>query len=108
MYRIINDKLTKVIKLARNKNQMGTRKKLTDYLETLKYEDIKIIQTIMYIGRDTSYGIKNEEIDSDKLFQEFYISLTWDENKYIEINQIIEKEPLDKYLTRGMELLKIK
>ncbi|MGQ7672618.1 hypothetical protein ACTGX8_05995 [Streptococcus suis] len=123
MFEDMRDVFTKVIELAREKRGVQdttkdftiesmknspyfiARKKLTDYLDSLSYDQVKIVQTVMYVGRDTSYEMTN--INPEDLYEEVFNSLTWHEDKSIEISQIAQKSPLDDYLIRGMELLKI-
>lgn len=81
------------------------RKKIVDYLETLSYEQIQMIQTIMYIGRDTYDD--EVKISPLELYNKTFESLTWNEKKGIEISQMVEKAPLADYLRRGVKLLKI-
>ncbi len=123
MFEEMRDVLNEVIDLAREKrgildssndfNLEGmeespystARKRLTDYLESLSYDQVRIIQTVMYVGRDTSYEMT--DINPKDLYEEKFNSLTWHENKSIEISQIVQKESLDEYLIKGIEILRI-
>ena len=79
---------------------------LENYLLTLEFETIKIIQSIMYLGRDKKYNKKNkvEEIYSKgrKCFDEN----GWN-SREVEVNQIAEKVCLDCYLLNGLKILEI-
>lgn len=80
---------------------------LREYLESLDYETIKTLQIVMYLGRDQNY---NENDTPEELFRkmrEHFDELGWHEDKELEINQMIEKAPLDKYLKDGLRILKI-
>ncbi|MBY0221623.1 DUF3775 domain-containing protein [Sporosarcina aquimarina] len=72
-----------------------------EYLMQLPIEEVKFIQTVMYIGRDESL---EKNTSAEILFNEVYTSLHW-ATKKIEAKQIVEKMPLDEYLSRGMELM---
>lgn len=74
---------------------------LYEYLMQLPFEEVKFIQTVMYIGRDESL-VKNTY--AERLFNEVYASLRW-ATKDVEAKKIVEKAPLDKYLSRGIELM---
>lgn len=79
--------------------------KLKDFFNKISFEDIKWIQTIMYIGRDAQDG----EAIPEMLFQQYYADFEqrgW-ESKTIETSQITQKLPLADYLIRGRELLNI-
>lgn len=78
---------------------------LLNYLKTLDYADIQMIQTIMYLGRDKDYtGSEPREI-YDSVFKR----LDWNPNKNIEINQIYGKlGVLYRYLKNGFEILNIR
>lgn len=102
---------------------------LYQYLNSLDYETIKVVETIMYLGRDYSNNQKNEYEDNEEseydeedtiipdneeaplenpiqVFNQFYddLSATWT-NKSAEVNQIYSKIPLYRYLKRGIFLL---
>lgn len=107
---------------------------LFQYLDSLDYDTVKIVETIMYIGRDyyiydeqeteenneqsdneadVVYSIdhKDEPVENPKeLFLKFYndLSSRWPEDgKINEIHQITSKTPLYNYLKRGIVLLGI-
>jgi hypothetical protein len=80
---------------------------LTSYLNSLDFECVKDIQTIMYLGRDEDF----EESDSyQKRFEEarkYFDEAGWNK-KNIEVHQMTEKLPLAEYLANGMKILNIK
>lgn len=81
---------------------------LLQYLEDLNYEQNLMILTVAYIGRGDC-GIEFEENkDTNKIYKNMLNSLkdTFP-NKEITILKITEKFPLDDFLKRGFELLKI-
>jgi phage gp29-like protein len=79
---------------------------LYEYLISLDLNEIKIIQTIMYIGRD--YSEKEAEgMSPDTLFEEMYNGLRFTSDKHVEIDPLMTKVPTGDYLKRGMKLLKI-
>lgn len=82
-------------------------KALDSYLNTLDFEDVKMIQTIMYLGRDKDYNRSSMPEEIYRENREYMDNLGWTE-KYIEVNQIVEKLPLDKYLENGLKILNIK
>lgn len=76
---------------------------LIELLENLSFDEIKFVQTIMYLGRDTT----EEELEKHsgvELLAMTYKHLNWD-SKEIETDQIISKLPLDEYLKKGLEIL---
>lgn len=80
--------------------------KLFDFLNNLDFESVKIIQTIMYIGRDNDYN----KTDSYEIRYEKYrksLDINGWNDKEIEVSQIVQKLPLDKYLKNGFDILGI-
>lgn len=80
--------------------------KLFDFLNNLDFESVKIIQTIMYIGRDHDY---KETDNYETRYEKYRKSLDingWN-NKEIEVSQIVQKVPLDRYLKDGFDILGI-
>lgn len=79
---------------------------LFNFLNSLDFESVKIIQTIMYIGRDHDY----DKTDSyEARYEDYRKSLDsngWN-NKEIEVSQIVQKVPLDIYLKDGFDILGI-
>lgn len=82
-------------------------KALEEYLLKLDFEQIKILQTIMYLGRDHNYNQNDTPEQIYKEEREYMDSLGW-EDKWREVNKIMEKAPLDMYLKNGLKILKIK
>lgn len=60
----------------------------------------------MYLGREADYNESDDETTIYKKFREKMDKLGW-EKKEIEINQMVEKDPLDKYLVNGLKILGI-
>lgn len=77
---------------------------LKNFLNALDFEVVKTIQTIMYLGRDKDY---ENDIPIDR-FKKVKKGLIWNNQKSIEVNQIVSKLPLDKYLEEGFKILGIK
>ncbi len=79
-------------------------KELSEFIGRLDFEVIKVIQTVMYIGRDgtkwdTPYDIySNERKDMD--------DRGWN-SKEIEANHMESKMPLGSYLINGLGILQI-
>lgn len=83
----------------------GVSKELENFLMALDFETVKIIQVIMYLGRDKDY---DEKLPVEEIYKQVRAGFdgSWAE-KYIEVNQMVEKFPLDKYLANGFKILKI-
>lgn len=84
----------------------GKEKELFDYISSLDYEEIKTIQTIMYIGRDGSCAEEDGTYDYFKTLKA-YGCKGWNEDKDIETMQMVEKIPLADYLRKGCEKLNL-
>lgn len=82
------------------------KQQLINYLESLSFEDIKVIQTVMYLGRDTDYEEYETYKERYENNRKALDSRGWD-TKSIEINQIVQKAPLDRYLLNGFRILNI-
>jgi len=74
-------------------------KALREYLWNLDYEAIKVLQTIMYIGRDDFF--KKDGTYSYSEARAYFDKDGWQDDKTIEANQICEKSPLASYLLEG-------
>lgn len=77
-------------------------KVLNCYLSEFDYELIKDLQALMYLGRDKDFydepeGLKRFDLTRKDLF--------WNNDKNIEVQQMVEKLPLDKYLVAGKEII---
>ncbi|MCS0674626.1 DUF3775 domain-containing protein [Cytobacillus firmus] len=77
---------------------------LDDYVSTLGYDDIMMLQTVMYLGRDRDY---DRSQSSEEIYQEYlnYLKENGTNDKDIEANQMTEKGPLGDYLKSGLEIL---
>jgi len=75
---------------------------LEAYLNALSFDDIKDLQTIMYLGRGDGCEEGSGEYQFQDLRAEF--DRRWN-TKEIEINQMSEKSPLGEYLIKGKEIL---
>ena len=82
----------------------GKEKELIDYLNTLDYEVIKILQVIMYIGRDCSCIEEDATYSYVKTRKRFDLD-GWNVSKEIEVNQMTDKCPLYEYWLSGCEKL---
>ena len=92
--------IREVYKLADETNESG----LENYLRTLELENIKFVQTIMYLGRDAQYSGTTE----NEIYESVYNSLSWTNDPEVEINQICEKiGVLREYIKNGLNILKI-
>ncbi|MDW5300744.1 MAG: hypothetical protein SA378_11520 [Sedimentibacter sp.] len=81
---------------------------LYEYFNFLDFETIKILQSIMYLGRDEDYDKDDTpQVIYDKNRKYFDEVIRW-KTKEIEINQMLDKSPvLYKYLTNGFKILGI-
>lgn len=84
----------------------GKEKELIDYLNTLDYEVIKILQVIMYIGRDCSCIEEDGTYSYIKTRKNFDLN-GWNVRKEIEVSQMTDKCPLYEYWVSGCEKLGI-
>lgn len=84
----------------------GKEKELFDCISSLDYEEIKTIQTIMYIGRDGSCAEEDGTYDYFKTRKRMDAK-GWNEDKDIEAMQMVEKIPLADYLRKGCEKLNL-
>lgn len=85
----------------------ASEQELERYLLSLDFELIKIIQSIMYLGRDEDYYLEDSsEQRYLKKRQALELGMGWNTIK-VEINQMVEKVPFDKYLLNGFKILGI-
>lgn len=79
---------------------------LNNYMGSLNFDDVKMLQTIMYLGRDCDYDKTQSPLD---IYNDHfgYIGGSGWKTKDIEINQMTEKLPLADYLRSGLEILGI-
>lgn len=86
------------------KQYKDSEEKLLDYLTSLDFEAIKELQVLMYIGRDKPY---KEISDGMQRFNEYFSEFNangW-KDQTIEINTLVEKNPLPEYLLEGKKIL---
>ena len=84
----------------------AAEKALSNYLFSLSFDDVKMIQTVMYLGRDQDY---NNSLTAVEIYNDFLGDLDrhgW-ESKETETNQILEKGPLARYLKSGLKILDV-
>lgn len=74
---------------------------LASYLNSLDFEKVKEIQTLMYLGRDVKCL---EDLTAMEEFEQMYRTLNW-QSKNNEIRVIIEKLPLASYLLEGKKIM---
>ncbi|MFB8331281.1 DUF3775 domain-containing protein [Bacillus wiedmannii] len=80
---------------------------LESYLKELDFDTVKNIQTIMYLGRDRDYDTLDTPEEIYRKERAYFDSQGWN-TMSIEINQMVEKMPLDRYLESGLEILQIR
>ncbi|WP_273854038.1 DUF3775 domain-containing protein [Guptibacillus spartinae] len=80
---------------------------LESYLENLEFDDIRMIQTVMYLGRDRDYP-KTES--PEEIYENYLQDLSSDgwNSKEVEIRQMTSKVPFSSYLENGLEILQVK
>ncbi|MFY0781093.1 DUF3775 domain-containing protein [Peribacillus simplex] len=79
---------------------------LSDYLLNLSFDDVKMVQTVMYLGRDKDYKKSQSNIEIYKSMLEDLGTNGWN-TKEIEVRQIAQKLPLADYLRSGLEILNV-
>jgi hypothetical protein len=79
---------------------------LNDYMVKLSFDDVKMLQTVMYLGRDRDYDKSQTPIE---IFNDYlnYLGKNGWNTKEIEINQMTEKAPLADYIRSGLEILNV-
>ncbi len=94
-----------------NEEYVKIDNQLDAYMIEQSFETIKVIQTVMYIGRDyiptdeeTGEKIKENPQDIYKSYRSAFDARGWNE-KEIEASQMTDKLPLGEYLIRGLEVL---
>ncbi|MGD1416415.1 hypothetical protein [Bacillus stercoris] len=77
---------------------------LLKYVETLNYEDIKVLQTVMYLGRDRDYdkSMSTSEIYRD--YRDYFDRKGW-KNQKVDAGQMTDKTPMGTYLIDGLKIL---
>ena len=87
------------------KQIVGEHDSVSDYLMNANFDTVKIVQTVMYIGRD--YQDDTPVCDGDALIDKWMKKEDDWKPKSIEISQIAEKMPLGEYLNRAFTILGI-
>lgn len=98
--------IKETVRLAEQKSSNGWNRELSEYLDNLDYETIKVLQTIMYIGRDSTY-MQNDGSYSYEYARKSLDGQGWHDDKTIEANQIAGKTPLGKYLRKGCSKIEL-
>ena len=81
---------------------------LRNYLKSLSYDEVKIVGTIMLLGRE---GKRNEKLTGEELLNdelEYMDKVVGWNGKDEDISYILDKNPLSSYLRQGIELLNLK
>lgn len=82
------------------------KKELSDFLNSLDYEVVKALQVIMYIGRDSSC-MEDDGTYSYVKTRNSFDRQGWDDDKSIEVHQMVQKTHLYEHLKNGFDKLKI-
>lgn len=86
-------------------NSFEASRTLAEYVDQLTFDEIKFIQIIMYLGRETTeeerLKYSNKELfESQKRYLE---RKSWN-TKELEADHIVDKRPLDEYLEKGLKI----
>lgn len=81
-------------------------KELSDYLNSLDFETVKNLQTLMYLGRDEDYSKNDSFEERFYKYREYFDKRDWNTQE-IEVGQMTEKAPLAEYLENGMKIVGI-
>ena len=84
----------------------GKEKELFDFLNSLDYEVIKTLQVIKYIGRDSFCAEEDGTYNYEKS-RNYFDRQGWNQDKSIEVHQMVEKIHLADYLKEGFRKLNI-
>lgn len=84
----------------------GKEKELFNFLNSLDYEVVKALQVIMYIGRDSDCMEEDGTYNYEKSRERFDYQ-GWNDDKSIEVDQMVQKPHLNEYLKKGFEKLNI-
>lgn len=93
----------------KSKRYSDSNNNLERYLESLSFEQIKIVKTLMYLGREVSDQDRFEN-SGRELYRIQYKDLEWEFKRNgmgIQILSIIEKKNLDELLFRGLKIIGI-
>lgn len=108
-YSLKSGSMKELMEYEKTENHQKVKEKkeaLENYLNTQDFEDVKIMQVVMYIGRDTE---QSNVKPAAELFEDNYNAFDrngWNK-KSIEVSQMVQKVPLDEYLIKGKELLNL-
>jgi hypothetical protein len=88
------------------KRIVALERELDEHLNSLDFEDVKMLQAVMYLGRDRDYdkSLPPNAIYKNEL--DYFNRQGW-ASKEIEIGQMTEKMPLADYLKSGLKILKV-
>lgn len=96
--------ISEALKKMMDENKEETA--LLDYLSSLDFDDIKMIQALMFLGRDQDFN--DYESYSERL-EKVYTSLEKhsEAEKTSKINYMIEKVRLDEFVMEGLKAVGI-
>ncbi len=79
---------------------------ITKILMDLSLDEVMSLQTIMYLGRDKDH---NSKLSPDEIFLDYkkYIESLGVNTKKLEVEQMVGKSYLGKYIREGYEILGI-
>ena len=100
-----NDILKQVYDLSKECKPGDVNSKLFDFLNDQDFDTVKVVQAVMYIGRDSS-GLESS-LSPEEILEGQLNSLSFGKDIEIEIDQICQKTPLTNYLERAFKILKI-
>lgn len=86
-----------------DKELRAKEKELEDYLEKFSKDEVILIESLMYIGRD---GLGEDPRDTEGILQNNFNYFS-DWTKDDAINQMTEKFPLPDYLENGIKILNL-
>lgn len=115
MYKKLIDEARKIVALSKRREQKYSDTDLSDYygqkiidiLMKLDFDEVMDLQTVMYLGRDKDY---NPDLPQEQIFLEYKKNLEslGKSSKELEVEQMVSKMTLGKYITEGYEILGIK
>ncbi|MFA1739113.1 hypothetical protein ACIQ6U_10420 [Lysinibacillus fusiformis] len=89
----------------RTSNSIEASRELEKYVDQLSFDEIKFIQIIMYLGRETTdedrLKYSNRELFVSQ--QRYLEKKSWSIRE-LEADHIVAKLPLDEYLEKGLEI----
>ena len=94
----LSDNIENVFEMSKEERE------LFEFMEALDLEEIKILRTVMYLGRDGDYDKNKTQDEVYNDYREYMDTLGWNE-KRIEIDHMVSKFPLDNYLEKGFNIL---